>query len=220
METKKYCVYKHTSPSGKVYIGITRQKPERRFENGNGYAKSPVFYNAIKKYSWENFSTEILDDNLLQEEAEALEIWYIAFFGSSNRDNGYNLTTGGGAHGTHSQESIKKMSKAAMGNKKFLGHRHSDKTKEKISVSAIGNQKGLGHHPSKEAREKMGLARAKRVVQYNRNGQKIAEYPSTEKAGVSVGGDGRNIATCCRGIRKAAYGFVWRYVDQQEGVSA
>ena len=23
-----YCVYKHTSPSGKVYVGITKLKPE------------------------------------------------------------------------------------------------------------------------------------------------------------------------------------------------
>lgn len=30
-----YTVYKHTTPSGKVYIGITGQKPERRWQNGN-----------------------------------------------------------------------------------------------------------------------------------------------------------------------------------------
>lgn len=32
-----YCVYKHTSPSGKVYIGITNQKPTRRWREGEGY---------------------------------------------------------------------------------------------------------------------------------------------------------------------------------------
>ena len=29
-----YCVYKHTSPSGKSYIGITNQRPERRWRGG------------------------------------------------------------------------------------------------------------------------------------------------------------------------------------------
>lgn len=30
-------VYKHTSPSGKVYIGITGREPKLRWDNGNGY---------------------------------------------------------------------------------------------------------------------------------------------------------------------------------------
>lgn len=30
-----YCVYKHTSPNGKVYIGITKKKPNDRWENSN-----------------------------------------------------------------------------------------------------------------------------------------------------------------------------------------
>ena len=32
---KSYTVYKHTSPSGKVYIGITCRKPEYRWNHGN-----------------------------------------------------------------------------------------------------------------------------------------------------------------------------------------
>lgn len=35
---KKYCVYMHTSPSEKRYIGITSQSPEARWrKNGAGY---------------------------------------------------------------------------------------------------------------------------------------------------------------------------------------
>ncbi len=33
----EYNVYSHTSPSGKKYIGITKQKPEHRWSNGDGY---------------------------------------------------------------------------------------------------------------------------------------------------------------------------------------
>ena len=32
-----WTVYRHIAPSGKVYIGITCQKPEYRWNNGNGY---------------------------------------------------------------------------------------------------------------------------------------------------------------------------------------
>lgn len=59
-EIKNYCVYKHTSPSNKVYIGITSQEPERRWKNGNGYKKNLYFTKAIKKYGWDNFAHEIL----------------------------------------------------------------------------------------------------------------------------------------------------------------
>ena len=44
-DTKLYYVYKHTSPSGKVYIGITsKHPPERRWANGNGYKKNQPHY--------------------------------------------------------------------------------------------------------------------------------------------------------------------------------
>ena len=32
-----WTVYKHTSPSNKVYIGITSREPKLRWDNGNGY---------------------------------------------------------------------------------------------------------------------------------------------------------------------------------------
>lgn len=44
-----YKVYRHTAPSGNVYIGITRRKDvRRRFERGEGYRGNLAFYNAIK----------------------------------------------------------------------------------------------------------------------------------------------------------------------------
>ena len=35
--SNSYIVYRHTSPSGKVYIGITSYKAEIRWNNGKGY---------------------------------------------------------------------------------------------------------------------------------------------------------------------------------------
>lgn len=36
----KWTVYRHTSPSGKVYIGITSQNVERRWNSGKGIMQS------------------------------------------------------------------------------------------------------------------------------------------------------------------------------------
>lgn len=55
-----YTVYKHTTPSGKVYIGITGRAVEKRWENGSGYKSNKYFYSAIKKYGWDNIKHEIV----------------------------------------------------------------------------------------------------------------------------------------------------------------
>lgn len=95
MEEKKYIVYKHTSPSNKVYIGITKQTLKARWNNGHGYKNNDYFTKAIKKYGEKNFEHEILYCDLTLEEAKKLEIKTIAYYDSTNRNKGYNITIGG-----------------------------------------------------------------------------------------------------------------------------
>lgn len=90
-----YCVYKHTTPSGKVYIGITCQNVEKRWKNGKGYELCTAFWRAIQKYGWDNIKHEIVRFELTKEEACAEERRLIAFYDSSNPLHGYNLTSGG-----------------------------------------------------------------------------------------------------------------------------
>lgn len=90
-----YVVYKHTSPSGKVYIGITGKTPEERWRDGRGYSHNSLFARAIKKYGWENISHEILAENLSAEKAKELECYFISQYRATERDYGYNLTDGG-----------------------------------------------------------------------------------------------------------------------------
>lgn len=42
-----WTVYMHKSPSGKIYIGITGRKPEKRWDNGNGYKHCPHMAAAV-----------------------------------------------------------------------------------------------------------------------------------------------------------------------------
>ena len=39
-----YTVYKHISPSGKVYIGITKRKPEYRWNKGKSYREDQLLF--------------------------------------------------------------------------------------------------------------------------------------------------------------------------------
>lgn len=93
MKNNKWCVYKHTSPSGGIYIGITKQNPIVRWNNGFGYKRNPHFYNAIQKYGWNNFQHEIIFSNLTQEEAENYEKIFIAKY--KNGGKCYNILDGG-----------------------------------------------------------------------------------------------------------------------------
>lgn len=136
MEEKKYCVYIHISPSNKAYIGITRKRPQARWDNGNGYNKQPYFYNAIKKYGWDNFEHIIWADKLTENEAKEWEVRLIALFETINSDIGYNCQQGG-----------------ETGN---LGLHMSEDAKTKISNA------NKGRHPSDEARSKMSESQKKR----------------------------------------------------------
>lgn len=90
-----YCVYKHTGPTGKVYIGITKRKPQKRWNSGHGYEANRYFYRAIQKYGWENFKHEIIADGLNKEEASEMERKLISEYDSTNPDVGYNIEAGG-----------------------------------------------------------------------------------------------------------------------------
>jgi len=82
-----YCVYKHTNKiNGKVYIGITSKSVKQRWKNGRGYySKNSHFYNAIKKYGWDNFEHEIIANNLSKEKACLMGKELILKFNSTYR---------------------------------------------------------------------------------------------------------------------------------------
>ena len=107
---KQFCVYIHTSPSNKVYIGITSMEPpEKRFNNGRGYGRRTVFGKAIKKYGWDNFKHEILLSGLTEIEAKNKEQELIKQYDSTNREYGYNMSLGGdGTPGVKKSEDQRK----------------------------------------------------------------------------------------------------------------
>lgn len=90
-----WCVYMHISPNGKKYIGITGRKPKERWQNGKGYSHNEHFSSAIIKYGWDNFSHEILFENLNQDTAKRLEQICILLLRTYDREYGYNKTFGG-----------------------------------------------------------------------------------------------------------------------------
>lgn len=91
-----YCVYKHTSPEGKIYIGITSQEnPESRWgHNGAGYKDNLPFYEDIQSFGWNNFGHEIIMEDLNKSEAKLIESSIIKAMKSYYPSIGYNKNEG------------------------------------------------------------------------------------------------------------------------------
>ena len=104
-EDKPFSVYKHTSPNGKVYIGITKMIPEKRWLGGHGYRYNSEFYAAIKEFGWENIRHEIIATNLSVAEACSIESQLIREYDSCNPEKGYNHSDGGGYKYVHYSDS-------------------------------------------------------------------------------------------------------------------
>lgn len=147
-----YCVYKHTAPNGKVYIGVTGREPSERFMYGHGYRNNIIFWRAIQKYGWTNITHEILYDDLEKDVAYDLEKEMIRKYDSTNPAKGYNCSIGGkgGTLGVHlSKKTRKKMSKS------HTGKKMSEETKKKLSAQRMGeNNPNYGKVASDETKRK------------------------------------------------------------------
>jgi group I intron endonuclease len=87
-------IYKHENKiNGKVYIGSTIQTTARRWRKSdktyNSYKSCTVFYRALKKYSWNEFTTTVLEDNIPFDNIAAREEYYIKE-NNSIAPKGYN----------------------------------------------------------------------------------------------------------------------------------
>lgn len=144
---KLWCVYMHTTPSNKRYIGITSNKLSIRWgHSGHNYHRNRRFYSAIVHYGWENIKHEVIYKNLSEQEAKETERRLIREYRSNELDYGYNMTSGGdGTCGRHRTEEEKEAIRRG-----HLGKPLSEETKRKISQ---GN-KGKTRHGAKIGRPK------------------------------------------------------------------
>lgn len=145
----------------------------------------------------------------------------------------------------HSDESKKKMSETRTGkyvgkNNKLYGKKRPAEVVEKIRQSNLGKKrsaeyceamskarKGIkppewqleiahnawrGSHHSEETKIKLGTP----VLQYDENGNFIKRYEYIAKANKELGIKKGHISECCRGKRKTANGFIWKF-DESKG---
>ena len=136
------------SKSVKPYVGLTTRGMKQRLGeheiNAKNLKNDYHFYNAIRKFGFENFSFEIIHyinfgktDDENKYRLNELEKTWIAQYDSF--DNGYNSTIGGLSGGRLSAETKDRISEAQRGEKNHnFGKPMSAEQKKKISKSHLG----------------------------------------------------------------------------------
>lgn len=236
----KYCVYKHTSPSGKVYIGITGQNPLQRWRHGEGYApgkngKPTAFYKAIQKYGWNNFKHEILLDGLTKEEACRKEIELIREYKAQDRKHGYNELKGGDVPMADCPETVReKMRESAYqkwerpeyveghtgANHWTAGGNYSQKAIDAMKKANTGKKRTPEQVEAlrEKGRNQTRLygkdnKHSKAVLCLTTSGELVKKYYGLMDAYRETGISFQNISKACHGKYKSAGGYKWRFED-------
>lgn len=206
-----YVVYKHTAPNGKVYIGITNRKPEVRWgKNGNGYKRNTYFFQAIQKYGWDMISHEILFDNLPKEKACQIEMDLIKEYDSTNREKGYNISTGGDCGGLGVKASAETRAKLSSAHK---GKKLSEAHKKMLSESHKGAGHGgfvKGHEVSDNVKAKIGQKHSIPIICV----QTGTVFSSCADASKAMQLCRSAICMNLKGIRRHTKGYSFKYLHE------
>lgn len=206
--------------NNKQYIGKTEYETidKRWKEHLRDYQKDRCkqrpLYKAMNKYGIEHFHIQAIEYILLNEDLVEKEIYWINKY--NTYQNGYNATKGGdGKHylddnliiNTYKQ--IQNCAKVAQ-----ILKCHEDSVRKILKKYNI---------PILSAAEISKLNKSKAILMYDLNNNFLQSFISANEAVRYIkpeyknskppGGAVAHITDVCKGKRKTAYGYIWRFAD-------
>ena len=199
--------------NGKIYVGKTERSIEERFKEHckdskrRDFEKRPL-YRAMNKYGTEHFHIELLEET---DKPEEREIYWIEQKRSFK--NGYNATLGG--EGTHYIDYDLVIAT-------YREVQNQNEVARRLNISSDTVHSVLKNNcidiiPASIA---AAVATGKIVNQYDLQGNYIQSFSSSKAAAESLGkitttsnGASSHISEVCRGKRKTAYGFIWKFAE-------
>lgn len=218
-----YCI--ENLLNSKKYIGqsidINNRWKHHRSELNNNVHFNDYLQKAWNKYGEDNFHFYVLEFCNI-DQLDDLEVYYINLYKTLNRDQGYNLTSGGTYNKTYSDETRVKISNA------LKGHDVSLEARSKISknhADVSGNKNGMyGRRHSEEAKQKVSQANKGRIS-FRRNLCNVycidldKVFDDATTAGKILNLDSGAILKCCRGERKTCGGYHWEFINLENNIS-
>ncbi len=214
----EYTIYKVTNTEdGKIYIGATTKDLKQRKQDHNQKARSGnghFFHEAILTSGPECFHWEQIDTAYSINELSAKERGYIKKYDAQT--NGYNGDCGGGfkkyvfqysTEGDYLEtyDSLENAANAVNANK------------TDISAACLGKIKSCkGFYWSYVYNSEIKPPednRLKAICQFSMDGRILNRFNSIADASRVTKVNKSSIAKCCRGERKSASGFMWKYKE-------
>ena len=202
-------IYKITNDiNGKVYIGKTYNSIEKRFKEHckdrlkRGYEQRPL-YSAMNKYGVEHFYIELLEKT---DDPEEKEKYWIEYYDSFRK--GYNATRGGDGRSYVDRNIIISL------------------WEEGKTITEIHNITSYDNGTIRKHLENNGITKEKRVFRKNEKVRKPVAMLDKETEEIikvfSTSTDAekflqkprshQHISEVCKGKRKSAYGYKWKYI--------
>jgi group I intron endonuclease len=223
---KKSGIYKITNPKGEVYIGCSKDLDKRKNDYKLFKVKTqPLILESLYTYGWVNHIFEILEytDNLKEREK-----YWIKKLDSFN--NGLNNNRGGGGPETHTEETRKLISEKGKTNKgnRENSHWKGKKYSEQHVINLSLSKKGKPSHwkgKTRSEENKLKISQSKKgkpipannkhILQFDKQGNFIKEWPSTRAAKRETGA--KNVFEVASGYKNQLYkssgGFIWKYKE-------
>ena len=199
--------------NGKIYVGKTERSIEERFREHckdytrRDYEKRPL-YRAMKKYGTEHFHIELLEET---DNPEEREIYWIEQKRSFK--DGYNATLGGDGKRYIDYDLVIAT---------YLELQNQNEVARRMGISLDTIRTILKSNNIEIIKNSEVSARVtgKIINQYSLDGEYIQSFPSAKAAAESLGkisstskGASSHISDVCRGKRKTAYGYKWKFLQ-------
>lgn len=226
-----YCI--ENIVNGKKYIGqsinINYRWKKHISELENSYHFNDYLQKSWNKYGKDSFKFYVLEYCSV-EELDKRESYYIELYNTMNRNNGYNLKSGGQNGGSI----LSKMSREKLSNsliQAFKNPKLREQSKKRaleqwsnpeIKKKIMGSGNGMyGKHHTEEAKKKISEANKGRknwrrdctpvfCVELN----KVFEDATTASKELSI--DSSGILKVCRKERQICGGYHWEFINNRE----
>lgn len=197
----------------KWYIGQSIHIEHRQKEHKNemlSNRSNNKFYNALRKYGWENFSFQILEE-CSPEELNSKEVYWIKYYNSYL--NGYNSTPGGQEKYFNPQPIYEAWDEGLS----------PLEISQKLNIGISCVRKNLSEYSNYSVKEaytrgkKLALKNKNSTVyQYDLNGNFIQSWPSCKEIARQTGYDDSAIGRCIKNKRLSAYNYQWKNFYQKK----